>query len=122
MGKLVAHPLVVVLGALVSSELLAEENNMPVNPPVYHALTECITSKFYDGGYTVGDEAREALMTEVSALKGQPPYSEALYEKIRNSDISTAEFMPVYLECIGGDLYEKVNALAAKHGVESEEY
>ena len=61
-------------------------------------------------------------MTEVLALKGQPPYSEELYRKIRESNVPTSEFMPIYTDCIGGDLYEKVSALATKYGIEPEEY
>ena len=121
MKKPIAKPLIlatIITGALTSLGLQAEE----INTPTYYALTECVSSQFYDGGYEVGDKKREALMTEVLALKGQPPYSEELYTKVRESDVSTSEFMPIYTDCIGGDLYEKVIALAPKHGIESEEY
>jgi hypothetical protein len=106
-----------VYALFLSAAANGENNEASLNMPVYSALVECVDGLYYDGGYMVGNKVRESLMTDVLALRNQPAYSEELMDKIREADIPWSEYGPVYSECMSGDLYEKVDALAKKHGV-----
>lgn len=84
----------------------------------YYAVTKCVDDLFYSGGYDVGDETREAIMSEALALYNQPKYEQSKIDNLDHSTIDTAKYILVYTECLSEEVGNKIVAIAKSHGVE----
>ena len=84
----------------------------------YYAVTKCVDDMFYSGGYDVGDETREAIMSEALALYKQPKYDQSKIDNLDHSAIDTAKYILVYTECLSEEVGDKIVAIAKSHGVE----
>lgn len=84
----------------------------------YQAIVRCVDDFFYEGGYDTGDRNREALMTEVLKLQGQPSFTEDLSDESQAGSLN----MPVYMDCISGDLGEQVMGIASEIGIQMPDY
>ena len=84
----------------------------------YYAVTKCVDDLFTSGGYDVGDETREAIMSEALALYNQPKYEQSKIDNIDHSAIDTTKYILVYTECLSEEVGDKIVAIAKSHGVE----
>lgn len=84
----------------------------------YSAIVDCVEKNYEYSMWDSPENERNAFLSEVLALKGQPSYSEANINKINKDQINTSEYMLVYVSCISGDLNEKIVKIGAKYGIE----
>ncbi|MBU1309203.1 MAG: hypothetical protein KKE30_06700 [Gammaproteobacteria bacterium] len=84
----------------------------------YFAVIKCVDHMFYDGGYDVGDEIREAIMNDALALFNQPKYEQSKVDSKNSGALDVDKYISVYSECISGNVSNKLIKIAKSHGME----
>lgn len=96
----------------VATEVVTESDE------AYFAVIKCVDDMFYDGGYDVGDQTREAIMNDALALFNQAKYEESKVENKKSGSLDMDKYISTYSECLSEEVGNKLITIAKTHGME----